>query len=475
MSTPAHAHQVEHLIHLDPSTLHMGLNVRPGSVDTNLVDSIREHGVLQAINVYADQDGNWTVEDGQSRTLAAVEAGRETIPCRVIDAPEDSDDGRASLLLRQYDQNERRRGLTAAEQANTVEQLAAFGVSAAQIAKRTKIDRATVEATTRMGQSTRDQLDEGTLTLDQAAALDQFEDEDVQHDLVKAAGQGQFDHALARARQNQAIATARADAEADATERGWQIVDQYDYEHKSVRGLVDADGQPAEVDENDPGEHVAVRINVRMGYVDTRNGEPVDGWRIHNGPGETPDGSVPAEHVERRAVVSREWVCTKPKARGWRELGSTTRPTADEMTAAEREAARADRARTIAGNKAWDAAQDVRRDFLASLVTRKSAPKGGQTFTATTMLRNSHRLAHFKTHHLLAELGVNEVSDQAAKATATAFVIACAAVEAGLDRKSWREPMPGTGDYLRVLETAGYALAPVERAACGEDVPTDEL
>ncbi|MDI9947740.1 ParB/Srx family N-terminal domain-containing protein [Rhodococcus sp. IEGM 1305] len=62
------------LLMLDPTTLELDRNVRD-TVDTDsaaftaLVDSIREHGVLQAVSATRDSDGTIKVEDGQRRTF----------------------------------------------------------------------------------------------------------------------------------------------------------------------------------------------------------------------------------------------------------------------------------------------------------------------------------------------------------------------------------------------------------------------
>jgi ParB family transcriptional regulator, chromosome partitioning protein len=73
--------------------------------------------------------------------LAAIEAGRPTVPM-VLAADEGTDDAaQIERLVSQYAENEHRTGLSTTEQVTVMSQLAAFGVSAAQIAKRTKTKR----------------------------------------------------------------------------------------------------------------------------------------------------------------------------------------------------------------------------------------------------------------------------------------------------------------------------------------------
>ncbi len=66
----------------------------------------------------------------------------------VVVAAEEATTDAASVerLVRQYAENERRTGLSNAERIGVIEQLSAFGVSSAQIAKRTKATRTDVDA-----------------------------------------------------------------------------------------------------------------------------------------------------------------------------------------------------------------------------------------------------------------------------------------------------------------------------------------
>lgn len=55
-------------------------------------------------------------------------------------------DAEVARLVEQWAENEHRAGLTGADRLNTIEQLSLLGVSAAQIAKRTKAARKDVDA-----------------------------------------------------------------------------------------------------------------------------------------------------------------------------------------------------------------------------------------------------------------------------------------------------------------------------------------
>jgi ParB family transcriptional regulator, chromosome partitioning protein len=136
----AHTHQMVELI--DPHTLLVDSNIRQSaSPDKDFVASIRDLGVLQPIIAVRTPDGDVRVRYGHRRTLAAVEAGATTVP--VIIAADEGTDDEANIerLVGQYAENEHRTGLTNTEKVGVMEQLAAFGVSPAQIAKRTKTKR----------------------------------------------------------------------------------------------------------------------------------------------------------------------------------------------------------------------------------------------------------------------------------------------------------------------------------------------
>jgi ParB family chromosome partitioning protein len=71
------------------------------------------------------------------RTLAAVDAGRPVVPVVVI-ADEASDTAaQVQRIIGQWVENEHRTALTVSERVGALTQLAAFGVTPAQIAKRT--------------------------------------------------------------------------------------------------------------------------------------------------------------------------------------------------------------------------------------------------------------------------------------------------------------------------------------------------
>ncbi len=97
---------------VDPSTLLVDLNIRQDThADPDLVASIRDLGVLVPIVAVRTPTDDLRVRFGHRRTLAAIQAGRPTVPVVVI-AEEGSDDAaEIERLIGQWAENEQRSGL----------------------------------------------------------------------------------------------------------------------------------------------------------------------------------------------------------------------------------------------------------------------------------------------------------------------------------------------------------------------------
>jgi ParB/RepB/Spo0J family partition protein len=208
---------------VDPTTLLIDVNVRTETVaDKDFIASVKDLGILQPIRAVRTPEGALRVETGHRRTLAAIEAGLATVPVLVV-ADEPSDDaGAVERIVRQYAENEHRTGLSTTDRLGVVEQLSLLNVSAAQIAKRTRMTRPQVDQALTVSRSdlAKAASVRYELTIDQAAGVAEFEnDPDTVKALVAAAKTGQFDHVLERARQERDDSAQRAQAEADLAAR----------------------------------------------------------------------------------------------------------------------------------------------------------------------------------------------------------------------------------------------------------------
>ena len=106
--------------HFDEAALH------------DLAESIREHGVIQPIEVEATADGRYVIHHGERRWRAAKLAGRETIPAIV--APARAAD---ETLLRQLLENIHRADLNPIDEALIFQRLINMGWSRVRISKQT--------------------------------------------------------------------------------------------------------------------------------------------------------------------------------------------------------------------------------------------------------------------------------------------------------------------------------------------------
>jgi ParB family chromosome partitioning protein len=193
--------------------------------------------------------------------------------------------------------------------------------------------------------------------------------------------------------------------------------------------------------------------------------------------------------AERVAVV---WVCTDFSAHGHAErytaLGVTSSariagPLTDEQKAERRE--------VIANNKAWDSATTVRRDWMRTLFARSTPPKDAARWIARILaqggydVRKAMELDHplaiellglTATHRGYARTEHHVIATAAAQASpgrATMITVAMllAAVEAGIDRHTWRRPSPEQLAYFQQLRGWGYLLSDVEMLVLAAEEP----
>ena len=492
--------QAEEFLHLDPAAIIIGTNVRTDlrADHKEFRKSIKERGVLEAVTVYRDEDGQYVLLRGQRRTVTAAEVGTPTglIPARVVPQPADAD-----RIGDQMVENIHRAGMRESEIVAGVEQLALLGVSAAQIAKRTSIDRPTVNAAlavTKADQS-RNRLDSGDLTLEEAAIFAEFEhDPDAVERLEYA-----MRYRRSLAHEAQRLRDEAAEREADAAEverlraEGLPVLTAEESEQAEQSGevlrierLVTEDGEPLAEEEwpNVPG----ARVHVVKEWVypeDEYDEEREDG---------SDEESEDYEHAEPYQQYVPVWVVTDLAASGLRRRGGSGSSTADsteegeneEEAEAQREQQRQERRRVIANNKAWASAETVRREWLATFVARKTAPKGAEALICEAVVTGHHSLSKAMDHRhpmLFTLLGVDvptgfyygagpeecrKIATKASTpkaATMTTLAAVVAAWEATTGKHSWRNPTAWDARVLGALVEWGYQPSEVERILLGEE------
>ena len=380
---------------VDPAIVEVGPNVRlDPKMDKEFIASVRERGVLEPVLLYRAENGTMTVLAGQRRTLAARETG-QPLPALISDeAPAEVD-----RLVDQYVENEHRAGLSNSERITAIEQMALAGLSDHQIAKRTATPKATVQAAKAAAQSPGLREFADQLTLDQAAVLAEFgDDHDAVQVLLTAAEQGRFDHTAQRLRNDRAEAAKRHEFAATLTAQGIIVVDRPTYGQAGPIGLsrlTDTDGQDLTVETHAACPGHAAYIGTEWRSVEDTDDAPVvaadDGDEDDEFEDEDEDEDGEPGHTWQPPVqvLVPVFVCTDPQGNGhgdrWADTGSggyDTKKRAADMTDDERETARAERRHVIESNKAWKAATDVRRQWLATFASRKTAPTGAEAYLA---------------------------------------------------------------------------------------------
>ncbi|ANF31945.1 hypothetical protein A0130_09890 [Leifsonia xyli] len=438
--------------HLDPHTLTVESNVRPTApITPAFVQSIKENGVLTPVLGHRGDDGSVTVRAGQRRVFAAREAGLTTIPVYLVDADEET----TERIVQQMVENDQRQALTDRDRAAAFQQLACEGLSVTAIARRTGTRQKEVKTALAVTQNpvTASAIQEHQLTLDQAAVLIEFDsDDDIRADLIQVAttDPAQFAHAAQRARDDKARAQVKADAEAKLSERGYVILENdpgyYDTEYTRISELLTADDQHVTVD------HIE-SIDGRAAYV----------WVYA-------DGDANVSYFVRDA-----------KAAGFHTYGggqAKSGPMTDEQ--------KAERRTLIANNKAWASAEIVRREWLTTLLSRKTLPKDALVVIARGLTAHRHAISaatqggNEVAHDLLGleptgYFGADKltalIEHTPAKAQHVALAIVLGACESVTSKQTWRTPSPTDAAYFTQLGAWGYTLSDVEQIVIGEQQP----
>ena len=255
-----------------------------------------------------------------------------------------------------------------------------------------------------------------------------------------------------------------------------------------IERLVTEDGEPLPEEEwpNVPG----ARVHVVKEWVypeDEYDEESEDGDESED------EDYEPAEPYQQYVPV---WVVTDLAASGLRRRGvsgSTTADSSDEGESEEEaEARREERRRVIANNKAWASAETVRREWLATFVARKTAPKGAEALICEAVVTGHHSLSKAMDHRhpmLFTLLGIDvptgyygagyeechKIATKASTpkaATMTTLAAIVAAWEATTGKHSWRNPTAWDARVLGALVEWGYQPSEVERILLGEEPQT---
>lgn len=446
----------DQLLRVPPGQLVIDDNIRKTvKLDPDFVKSIKQHGVLVPILVTAGDGDTYKVTDGQLRVLAALDTGRADVPI-VVEAEKDT----AARLIEQLVVNDHRSGVIDADRAAAYQTLFDLGVSADTLARKTNVPKKRVETALAVAGSkyASEVLDAGNVTLEQAAAIVEFE-EDVelaeQLGTIALENPSRFDHALAQARSIREAARIHADTVAQLEAEGYTITDEIDYYHE-------ANGTIARIDAL---------------YLDAER--------------KTPLANTPKERIPHReglkAVLDDgfQWVSggdRKPVTEvrfyvdGWAEQGLHIDPyylkqstaAGGGLTDEEKEKRR----QTRDNNKLWGPATEVRRTWIKELLQRKDLPAGWELFVAkfvASQNANDYRSANMLPDLLqwnqdeLRRYSRTEYLDKNPTRAAHYLIgAAIAAVEGEYEfaKKGWASSSAPA--YLAQLSKWGYTLSDLE-------------
>lgn len=480
---------------VDPREVVFGDNMRSEVTLTKaFIDGIRDGGFVQDPPAYINDDGQVQMIAGQSRMLAAIEAGY--IPCPVILRRKPHDDATtlaAEVMTAQWRENEHRTETSARDKVVHVENFLNLpGFTPTKVSQKLGVDAAEVRAIKALRQSedARKKAETGQLTFTQAATLIEFEgDEQAETRLLNAAGRNNFDAEAAKIRAEREEDAGREAASEPYRERGFAILDReirdWSYEARTTCPLSKLYGRQ--------DGHRATEDDIKT---------PAN-WAVYleRSEVEAPDGNL-------EEYWTPLYYCTDPKAEGlqYSQYGH------DVLTDKDRERKRTDDAIVKAGNRYARAATTARRTFEAELLAKLTGkgrkrpakvPTGLLSWAAQVMFTRRGLTAENTVTDITAELlGVDreaamstgalfeDMTDQ--RAAAMLIGLAIGAVEASMQRRSydpkkkenptyWRaalhqsqsvhypsDTVSAPRSLLAALQSAGYTPTPIERAILGE-------
>ncbi|PPG55553.1 hypothetical protein [Rathayibacter sp. AY1C5] len=305
-------------------------------------------------------------------------------------------------------------------------------------------------------------LREHELTLDQAAVLLEFEDDaDARANLIEVATHdpAQFEHTAQTLRDEAAHQALLAATAAEYTGNVFQILTRSD------------------------------------AYGDQATWTPIRQLRGEDGKSVTPEQVAAAPG--RGVLIDTSWrgevevtlLVQDPTAAGFTyAYGAPEQPQTEEEAEEEHAEKSAERRVLIANNKAWNAAEKVRREWIATFLARKTLPKDADRvialgltahrFAVSSGMTGGSDLAHALLHierpsGYRADALAALVEGNPAKARLVALAVVLGGQEAHTSKESWRRGDERTAEHFRQLAAWGYALSPVEQVVTGDSTPAD--
>jgi ParB family chromosome partitioning protein len=517
--------EIDTIIWVEPDEVLLAENVRTDNAkaDEETTANFKTHGVKTAVNGYRDYDtGAIVVTEGQRRVLNSREAG-----CKVpvwMKTPPAADERKATIerIVNQFIENDPalRRPLTLADTARALKQLAAFNLKPAGIARKLalgKKGKAYVENVLQAGQSelALKATERYDLDLLQAAVIAEFDeagDTETAKELILTARQAPNNFAQLAERKRteradkQRFAALTEDLTKELTAAGVTIFDKsLPDNHGDARSLdrlrptpehephteltaeehasCPGHGAWIETDHHDEeGNHIPVAV---YGCADFR----AHGHALSHAPAGRADFTPVATGTTSTGTSVDHESSDNGDAAEQADVIAAARA-AQAAAELERQKARIIRKWVIQNNKDWDASAAPRREWLASLLQRKTAPQGAQMFLALQKAHGGYELRRaFERNHPLAmklfgmPVGstlydlIDKIAKAptAGKATLYDLVLTLCAIEDDISRNTWRTPWGSSQAYMAAIISWGYPASDVERKVIDPETEQDVI
>ena len=461
-------HPLDHVVEgarylVNPEYLQAGENVRRDlRAGKGFLETVRAHGVVKDIDVYVTLTG-LVVLDGHRRLDAALALHLESVPVRVVRVDDEAERIASQLMV-----NDEAEHCNSAERADAIQQLVLLGVPAQDLRRRgirgeeVAAARAVASAPQAVRQAAvgRPQIDLVGLGHLAELATDALEDSPVVARAVADAIERpeQVEHIVARARseaeEERLLADKRAELEAQGIRafeeaREWSLYDK----GQRLDSLVDDHGEvlTEATHSSCPGHAAVVHPTVtwegdQRKVTGTRVAFWCDDWRAHG-------------HRNRWARNTS---------------GATSGPMEEEQRKA--------RAEKIRRNKAMDAANGVRRQWIQDrlLTSGTRLPAVAWRSRLPLYLFPVLRWTHMSVSSIALEKGrerlacdlpsLRAVLPTAPAAEVALLTFALAAMEGSIEKDTWTDTRGVsammTRLHLRFLEQLGYTLSDVEADYC---------
>ena len=461
-------HPLDHVVEgarylVNPEYLQAGENVRRDlRAGKGFLETVRAHGVVKDIDVYVTLTG-LVVLDGHRRLDAALALHLESVPVRVVRVDDEAERIASQLMV-----NDEAEHCNSAERADAIQQLVLLGVPAQDLCRRgirgeeVAAARAVASAPEAVRQAAveRPQIDLVGLGHLAELAADAVEDSPVVAKAVADAIErpDQVEHIVARARAEAEEERLLADKRAELEAQGIRVI-----EEARDKSLYDS-GQRLDSLVDDHGEVLTEA---------THSSCPGHAAVLY--PDLTWEGS------QRKVTGTRVvlW-CTDWKAHGHRNrwARNTSGATSGPMEEEQRKA----RAEKIRRNKAMDAANGVRRQWIQDrlLTSGTRLPAVAWRSRLPLYLFPVLRWTHMRVSSTALEKGrerlacdlpsLRAVLPTAPAAEVALLTFALAAMEGSIEKDTWTDTRGVsammTRLHLRFLEQLGYTLSDVEVGYC---------